>query len=167
MKASENFLSAIRKAGQKLLQSTSNPQRIYTPNPAWYGSDDSVFIPNAEQARAMAPSLLGQAQDSADLLNKTVSPSVFFERYDFLIGRMDLLAKCAIWVSFSGTPPKAVAKELRTIEKRTAAVDDFLERYKGHTIDKIASFKTLKGKLSNLDKLQTELFSFEDCLSPQ
>lgn len=164
MASAKNIFAAMR---EKLFPAQTDPQLTYIPHPQWYGSDMRTPIQNATQAQSLAPQFLRQAQDSATLLNETTSPRVFFERYDFLISRLDLLSKCSRWVRFSGTPPQLEAKSLRTIEKRNAVVDDFLERYKEHVHTKLSALKTAKGKKSNLEKLRTELLGFEDCLSPQ
>lgn len=41
-----------------------------------------------------------------------------------------------------------------------------MERYKQHVYDKLSLLKTIKGKKNNLEKLQAELLSFQEQLSP-
>lgn len=164
MASTKSIFAAMR---EKLFPAQPDSQPTYIPHPQWYGTDTAISIQNAVQAQALAPQLLKQAQDSATLINETVSPRVLFERYDFLLSRLDLLSKCSRWVRFSGTQPQKEAQTLRTMEKRVAVVDDFLKRYREHVQAKLITLKTAKGKKSNLEKLRMELFSFEDCLSPQ
>lgn len=167
MNPQNKLFSAIRRAGEKLLAPKDIQNAVYSPNPAWYGDNSRIPIQSSRQANALAPTLLNQAKDCADLLNNTVTPTVFFERYDFLLSRLDLLTKCGRWVHFSGTSPNVAANELRSLEKRTAAVDDFLERYKIHVREKVSTLKTIRGKKNNLEKARNELLEFADYISPQ
>lgn len=118
MNPQNKLFSAIRRAGEKLLAPKDIQNAVYSPNPAWYGDNSRIPIQSSRQANALAPTLLNQAKDCADLLNNTVTPTVFFERYDFLLSRLDLLTKCGRWVHFSGTSPNVAANELRSKETR-------------------------------------------------
>lgn len=148
-----------------LLQKKIDPEE-YTPCTEGYETDP-LIIENKNQAIILAQQLLKQAQNSADLINTTVTPEVFFSRYDFLISRFDLLSRCARWVPFSGMSPAKSSKELRSLEKRTAVVNDFLARYKEHVNIKVQGLKTAKGQKSNLEKMYRGLMRFDYCLSPE
>lgn len=137
----------------------------YHPNPEWVLKPP--FPQNREEASVLAPQLLKQAQETGKILNQTTNPEVFFQRYDFLIGRYSCLADCMIYVKFNGTPPDQVLRELCSQEKRDAAVLFMIQRCYEKAQQKIGTLKTEKGKLNAAARFESDILSFSEYMSPE
>lgn len=85
-----------------------------------------------------------QIMDSANLVESTLKPDVFFSRLDFLIEKAQKLCQLEPYLKFSGASPTAAYNEI--IRKKSQAIREFLIRYYSDTSTKAECMKTEKGK---------------------
>ena len=105
--------------------------------------------------------LLKQLQDSANLLNTTVKPDVFFKRLNF---SLDLLMELQSYEKYrifkSSTPSSDYRKIINNLE---ATVDDFIDRAVAANNQKILTLKTESSKKRNRKDFATKLLNAFDC----
>lgn len=120
----------------------------YTPKPEWMG--EMVPINSRSDARMLAPQFLKQAQESAKILQTTTEPAVFFERYDFCVGRLQQLEECKKY----GVPVGTTADfaKYRSLSFRDGAVSEIIHRVADKYSVKIESLKTGKAKKNWAEK---------------
>ncbi len=105
-----------------------------------------VFIQGAKMVVSDRARIIA---DCVKLVNSTVEPRVFFERY------RALLSNCADMVTleeyFPFTEPLP-SKQLATIEgKKADTIDDFIDRYYEATVLKMLKLKTEKAKAAKIE----------------
>ncbi len=94
------------------------------------------------------------------LINTTKNPSVFFERYNLLILKLENLAKLECFNLFNGTLPSQNLEDI--LNKKENTINDFIDRYYQHTLDKINSLKTTKAKDKKVEDFYKELSKYND-----
>lgn len=109
-----------------------------------------VPINSRADARMLAPQFLKQAQESAKILQTTTEPAVFFERYDFCVGRLQQLEECKQY----GVPVGTTADfaKYRSLSFRDGAVSEIIHRVADKYSAKIESLKTGKAKKNWAEK---------------
>jgi len=155
-----SFIDSLRKSSEQSVEYHPRLEKMGTP--LSYGR--SI---NKQAAQMVAPQLLTQAQDSARLVNETVKPDVFFDRYDFLIGTLTRMAELERFGVFSGTPPHITLREVRCMEKRTKSVNDFVDRYLEAAQSKLDSLKTQAAQVRNLEKIEKALDEYRMLMPPE
>lgn len=106
-------------------------------------------------ANIMASQYLRIAQDSANLVNTTKNPEVFFPRLNLLIEKMEQLAAMENLVDFSGNSPSNNLAEIK--RNRDKIIHDFLQRYYEDTKQKIESVKTPKAKHNHAERFKAKI----------
>jgi len=137
----------------------------YKPNPEW--TLKPVSPKSREEAIILAQQMLNQGQETAKILNRTTDPSVFFHRYDFLIGRCSCLVDCMDYVEFSETPPDELLQRFCDQEQRNAAVSFMTRRCYEKAQQRIKSLKTEKGKMNAAERFESEILAFADYMSAE
>ena len=111
------------------------------------------------EAQVVAPNLLKAVRESVGLINTTVNPDVFFERYGFALCCLRELSKMERLISFTGQKPSAFLLEMR--RKRQPAICELIDRMCERTDQKLSGLKTEKGKISNYSKLYSQLEAYQ------
>lgn len=104
--------------------------------------------------------MLKQARETANTINTTKNPEVFFGRLGFLFDLLLELKKYEWFYSFSPKP----SQDLRNLEnglEKTVSV--FVERYLADVKLKMSQMKTEKGKQNKYVASITKLYSAFDC----
>lgn len=117
------------------------------------------YITNKKEANLMAEQWIKVAQESANITNTTKVPKVFFERYDLMIQRMELLVKTETFLSYKNKPSDNL-KEI--LEKKEITINDFIDRYYKEIRNKIESLKTVNSKNNYIEKFKNELEIYID-----
>lgn len=104
--------------------------------------------------------MLKQARETANTINTTKNPEVFFGRLGFLFDLLMELKKYEWIYSFSPKPSQDL-KNLENGLEKTVFV--FIDRYMADTKEKVSKLKTEKGKQNKYDSLVTKLMSAFDC----
>lgn len=139
--------------------------RQYKPNPEWTMNEER--IQSKQQAAMIAPQVIKQFEESKKLVNTTATPSVFFQRYDFLIGRLEQMVDCSYYVRLSGDDPRDILNSVTDAENRKSAEIGFLKRFIAKAQGKIDYLKTQKGKLNAAKRMRTELTPYFDYMSDE
>lgn len=110
-----------------------------------------LFTPKISRAQIdYVKILLKQANESANLINKTVKPDVFFGRLGFLLDVLLELQKYEKYKIFTNSSPsRDYQKLIGTMEK---TVDDFIDRAVSANQEKMKSLKTQSAKDKNAEK---------------
>lgn len=103
------------------------------------------------------------ADDCVNLINTTINPSVFFERYELLIEKLTILSKFEKYIKFDGIAPSVSLSNV--IRQKDAAVKDLIDRSWRKTSEKAASMKTEKGKDSQYDKFLKSFDTYQKSIS--
>ena len=116
----------------------------------------NIFTECSKQmAKYIAPQYLRQARDSANLVNTSKKPEVFFERLLYLHQLMKALSNMERYVRFSGKKP---SQHLQEIERdRGVIINAFLKRYYQDIQGKISALKTIRAKENNALKFKSTL----------
>ena len=116
----------------------------------------NIFTECSKQmAKYIAPQYLRQARDSANLVNTSKKPEVFFERLLYLHQLMRALSNMERYVRFSGKKP---SQHLQEIERdRGVIINAFLDRYYQDIQGKISALKTIRAKENNALKFKSTL----------
>lgn len=116
----------------------------------------NIFTECSKQmAKYIAPQYLRQARDSANLVNTSKKPEVFFERLLYLHQLMKALSNMERYVRFSGKKP---SQHLQEIERdRGVIINAFLDRYYQDIQGKISALKTIRAKENNALKFKSTL----------
>jgi hypothetical protein len=96
------------------------------------------------EAQIIAPQYLRIVQDCTNLVNNTLKPDVFFNRYDLMISCLVELEKMEKVMKFSGKKPSKYLKEVLT--SRDKQIELFVDRIFNFYRSKILSAKTSKSK---------------------
>lgn len=92
------------------------------------------------QARLESQQLLKVVKDCAEIVNTTVNPEVFFERYNLMLTHLESLAGLECTGIFDNSPELPSEAFLRIEAQYDAATNDFLDR----------SFEKAKGHANTL-----------------
>lgn len=94
-------------------------------------------------------------QDSQKLVNNTVNPDTYFERFDLLYEQLVFLLQVEPYYSFiNGSPSESIQQLCQAEEESNKS---FIERYYQKVDDKAQSLKTAKGKLNQYQKFYESL----------
>ena len=121
---------------------------------------DELVVRNRQDAEVLAPQCLRQANETADILNNTTNPDTFFSRYDFLIGRLEVLSNCEAYISFTGEKPSVTLARVGTKSFHEKASRQLIDRCFDKSCEKIASLKTERGKRNEAERFNR---AFESC----
>ena len=131
----------------------------HVTNPEWLG--DYVEINDKLTAQMLSPQLIKQLNDSVKILNTTTNPEVFFQRYDFCIGRLSILRECEPYVSYkSGESPTTAYHRFKHQEHFDKATVSLIHRVERKYTAKIESLKTKKAKLNWAGKFYDEFIPY-------
>lgn len=109
----------------------------------------------SEKEFKMVSTALNQARDTANLINTTVKPDVFFKRLNFFLDILLFLQRYEKYKIFKGTAPSA--KYRQTIDNMDNIVNDFINRASQDCANKMAALKTNKAKSRRLRILRLNL----------
>lgn len=126
---------------------------------------DGKFVPvhNKKEAEFYANQFLKHCYESADIVNHTKNPDVFFSRYDFLISETKNLVQLEKMISFTGTKPSRKLREL--INMKEDQTNLMIQRAFDNLDIKINKLKTVKGKENAINKLYNEFLKFEGSMT--
>ncbi len=136
--------------------------KIY--NKATFGKNDilkntdnkkSKKIKNKKEAIFMAEQWLKVAQESANLINSTKNPDIFFGRYNLLIEKMKLLSNAENIVKFESKKPSEDLKDI--LDKKQLSIKEFIDRYYNETEKKVKGLTTQKAKENSINKFCEQL----------
>lgn len=94
-------------------------------------------------------------RDSADLVEKTTKPDVFFMRLNLLVEKSKHLVSLEEYITFSGASPTALYNEV--VNDYYEAINQFLIRYFSEIFDKAEAMKTEKGRIGKYQKFYDSL----------
>lgn len=102
--------------------------------------------------------------DCAKLIENTVTPEVFFNRYDLYLEKLSLLANAQKnkIVKVKGENLIQKYSEMSTLEKRISATDEFIGRFWKYTCIKADNLKTEKGKNNRYQKFLDSLSEYNE-----
>lgn len=88
------------------------------------------------------------ANDCADLIENTINPKVFFDRYDLYLEKLALLSEAQKCKAIKVKGENLIQKysQMSTLEKRVSATNEFIDRFWRDTCAKANTLKTEKGK---------------------
>ena len=120
-------------------------------------SNHSTVQSQRNMAKDASGQLLKISEESAAIVNSTVKPEVFFQRYDLLVEALKSLSEIEHLIDFVGMVPAENLKEVLLKRERETSV--FLKRaYEKEATDALA-LKTAKGR-------QNRLVRFFETLEP-
>lgn len=117
-----------------------------------------VQVHNKKEAYFYAEQFLKHCYESKDLVNKTKTPRVFFERYDFLLTNTENLAELEYFLKFKGQKPSKTLIYLNEI--RENETNTTIERVWDNFNKKFLNLKTKKGKETATNNLFNEFKPF-------
>lgn len=139
---------------------------FYQPNPMW--ALVNVSVANRKEAMVLAPQMLKQAKETADILNSTTNPETFFQRYDFLMGRLEILKECGQYgITFTGEDPSATLAQLSHKSFRNKSSCHMIDRCFDKANEKIASLKTAKGKQNAAERFNESFEPYRPYMSEE
>lgn len=116
-----------------------------------YFNGRNILVSNKKEAEFYAQQFLKHCYESADIVNHTKNPQVFFERYSFLISETENLAQLEIFLKFKGTQP---SQQLATLkENKENETNLMIGRACEDLGIKLNKLKTAKGKTNAINKL--------------
>lgn len=101
--------------------------------------------------------LIQQAQDSANLVNTTVKPDIFFKRLNFLLDILLELMKYEKYKIFKRSLPSEDYKKV--LGNLNATVNDFIDRSYSKTLEDASKLKTETAKRNRVVKYSTAMLS--------
>lgn len=104
--------------------------------------------------------LLKQVTESADLVNSTTKPDIFFKRLNLLLDRLMELAQYEKYRAFKGTLPTRQMQSI--LENLDKTVDAFITRAYETELEAAAKLKTDKGKEGRMSKFYERMLSAFD-----
>ena len=122
--------------------------------------DNFYVVTSKKQAEFCSAGLLKIAYDSANLVNTTKVPEVFFERYHLLIDKLENLSKLECFKCFKGKLPSKNLQEINNNKVET--INNFIDRYYNAILDKIKTLKTEKAKEKCVESFYKELSIYDD-----
>lgn len=95
------------------------------------------------------------AYDCEHLIDTTIKPKVFFERFDLLYFTLFYLGKFEPYIKFEQYIP---SKRINTLDiESTQIIDSFLKRYVASIDEAANNMKTAKGKMNKYQKFYDSL----------
>ena len=122
------------------------------------------YIPVSYQIQTYN-SLLSQAKESSKLIDKTVNPIVFFERYDFVLDRLEKLIELFKDPRINWDKAEIVSIKETMINNKSEVIDNLLERSKNKLAFDIKTLKTDRGKQNRIEKTKLSFDPFKSHLS--
>lgn len=129
------------------------------------GMVEDLVVRNRQDAEVLAPQCLRQANETMDILNHTTNPDTFFSRYDFLIGRLEVLSACEAYLSFTGENPSVTLARVGTKSFHEKASRQMIDRCFDKSCEKIASLKTERGKRNEAERFNQAFASCAEYLN--
>ena len=124
------------------------------------GFFEHLFAPAPRTSPANIQSMIKQAKETANIINKTKKPEIFFGRLGFLFDLL-LCLKQYERTYFFIRKPSADLRDLENgLEKE---VFTFIARYMADTTNKVAQMKTEKGKKNKFETSLDKLIAAFDC----
>lgn len=120
-------------------------------------------LKNKKEAEFMAAQWLKIAQESAQIVNSTKNPDVFFERYKLLIEKMKSLSDIENLLKFNTMKPSQNLKEI--LEKRELTIKEFIDRFYDETNKKIRNLTMVNSKENNIKKFKEKLEFYNNEMS--
>lgn len=142
-----NFMKKQKLLALQNLVMTGSPNKLVMSEKEIYANANRI-VQNA----------LKVMNESADLVNNTLKPDVFFKRYNILIEYGEKLVQFEPYVKFKGTSPTNTLKDIKN--QRHQATLNFLERYYQNTELKATSLKTERGKQNAYQKFFDSLKAY-------
>lgn len=103
--------------------------------------------------------------DCVKLVNETLEPRVFFERYGVLLDLSEDLAKMEEYYPF--TPPMPSEQHSRLLSQRIDTINRFIERYFDSVVMKMLSVKTEAAKRKRIEDFYNTLTYYSDKMEPE
>lgn len=103
---------------------------------------------------------LSQLQDSAQILNTTTKPDVFFKRLHYSLDALLDLQRYEQYKIFKGSRPSDDYRKI--INNLEATVNDFIDRALAANNEKLATLKTSKARKKNREDFAIKLISAFD-----
>ena len=121
-----------------------------------------LFTPKLPQGELQhIQTLMGQLQESVNLVNTTTKPDVFFKRLNFTLDILLYLQSYERYKIFrSSLPSKDYQNIIRNLE---ATVNDFIDRAVAANKRKVLALKTEKARKRNREDFAIKLISAFDC----
>lgn len=139
-------------------------QRVVYPN-----LPNDVLVMKKERLMHAAQILAGQylkiVNDCAYLVKTTVSPSVFFYRYNLMIDKLYDLATFEPYIYFIGKLPSVQIEEI--LQNKDQIVIDFLNRCYKSACEKANLMKTDVGRRNQIAKFYFSLEEYYDRMSDE
>lgn len=123
---------------------------INSPNKLMYTESQLLNMANKNVERE-----LQMINESADLVNHTVNPDVFFSRLEFIKERLNYLIALQPYVKYKGKTPSHELSKINNMEQ--GQIKLFLTRYFDNTTEKANGMKTDKGKKNKYKKFYDSL----------
>lgn len=117
------------------------------------------------QAKEQADQLLKIVNDCAHLVNTTVNPEVFFQRYSLMLEKLEELARLEWTGIFSKSPELPSATVLRLDDLFPVATNDFIDRSHSAAMAKAENLKTEKGKAGAMARYFENMEKFSAYMS--
>ncbi len=131
------------------------------------GSKKLVLTEN--QLRAQTLSVVNRhiqiAQDCVELINTTNKPDTYFERFELLIEKLQLLCCFEKYMKFSSKSPKTNLQNI--LSNKTNSTNAFIDRYWNSVNTKAATLKTERGKKNQYDKFFDSLHKYENKMTTE
>ena len=105
-----------------------------------------------EQAKEQANQLLKIIKDCVELVNTTVNPDVFFNRYNLMLEHIEKLSGLECTGIFENSPELPSQAFVRVEEQFSAATNDFLDRSFENAKKQADTLKTDKGKINAINR---------------
>lgn len=102
--------------------------------------------------------------DCVRLVNETLSPSVFFERYDLLISEMAQLVPFEPFYNFN----KSINAQLVQLKTNRAKNEKaFINKYYLSVVEAANSLKTETGRVNRINKFFEIMNQYKDCMQAE
>lgn len=162
----KNLFEGMRIGAEELVEDAKQAQiarqRAYALHPElrMLGKDTK----SRKRASVLAPQYLKITQDCAQLVNTTVKPKIFFERYDLMEDTLASLMLLEGLVSFSGEKPSKALRRIRA--QRDSETIKFIDRAHDRALKDAAALKTEKGRASKMQKFFDNMDTYSIYMSP-
>ena len=127
------------------------------------GNESNRNIKVKKEAEFMSKQWLKIAQESAQIVNSTKNPDVFFERFKLLIEKMENLSNIENLIKFKSKKPSQNLKEI--LDKKELTIKEFIDRFYDETNIKIKNLTMVKSKENNINKFKEKLEFYNEEMS--
>nr|WP_288451284.1 hypothetical protein [uncultured Anaerostipes sp.] len=109
------------------------------------------------------------ANDCAELIEHTVNPETFFNRYDLYIEKLTILAdaQASRQIKVEGDDLVQKLQRMSSTEQKIDTINSFLDRMWSDTCEKASKLKTEKGKSNRFQKFLDTLSNYDDRMPTQ